>query len=418
MKQLKFTPVALLALALGLSACGRTVSPLAVGAGAIKEVPGVLQAHSVAAPPEVIAATATNAPLSAPNARELDRFSFKGQTYHLMSVGSTSLIQSVVGGLRGQSTVQTADANVTEMALDANVPDDEFYPMQYGLVQKNVAQAWEITQGDPNLTVAVVDTGIDFNHAELKDRVVKGPNFLFRPGWIFHRKDTVGPMDDNSHGTHCAGIIGASANNGQGIAGVAPGVKLMAVKSLDMRGAGTEYDVMKGVAYAVTNGAKIVSLSLGGRSTTSVERRFYQDAVDSGALIVAAAGNDGDAVGFPAAYPGVLSVGATDSGGALAKFSNHDETLGVTAPGVGILSTVPGNSYEKLSGTSMAAPFVAGVAALVWSAHPDWTADQVRERIYDSADDKGAPGVDPMYGHGEVNVMNALADVVPPSLKK
>jgi subtilisin family serine protease len=103
-------------------------------------------------------------------------------------------------------------------------------------------------------------------------------------------------------------------------------------------------------------------------------------------------------------------VGATDSGGALAKFSNHDASMGVTAPGVGILSTVPGNSYEKMSGTSMAAPFVAGVAALVWSAHPDWTAQEVMDRIESTADDKGAPGVDAMFGHGEVNLLAALQD--------
>jgi subtilisin family serine protease len=282
--------------------------------------------------------------------------------------------------------------------------------MQYGMQQKDVPAAWaKMSKGDPNMIVAVVDTGIDYTHPDLKDHVLLGQDFTFRPGWIFNRKDKDGPMDDNAHGTHCAGIIGATANNGIGIAGVAPDVKLLAVKVLGGSGSGSQYDVMKGVAYAVTNGAKVVSMSLGGTATTSVERKFYEAAVASGALIVAAAGNSADGLGFPAAYPGVLSVGATDSGGNLARFSNHDETMSVTAPGVGILSTIPGNTYAKFSGTSMAAPFVSGVAALVWSAHPDWTAEQVKAQIENTATDKGAPGVDSMYGHGEVNVQAALS---------
>ena len=108
-------------------------------------------------------------------------------------------------------------------------------------------------------------------------------------------------------------------------------------------------------------------------------------AVASGALIVAAAGNSADGVGFPAAYPGILSVGATDSGGNLARFSNHDETMSVTAPGVGILSTIPGNTYAKFSGTSMAAPHTSGIAALVRQAHPDWTPEEVKAAVMNTA---------------------------------
>jgi thermitase len=254
----------------------------------------------------------------------------------------------------------------------------------------------------------VIDTGVDYTHPDLKERVGMGADLTFKPGRIFNRKDKNGPMDDNGHGTHCAGIIGAIANNGIGIAGVAPGVKILAEKALDARGAGSSYDVMKGVAHAITNGAKIVSLSVGGTATTSADRKFYEATVQSGALIIAAAGNSSDSLGFPAAYPGVLSVGATDSAGALARFSNHDISMSLTAPGVGVLSTMPGDAYAKMSGTSMAAPFVAGVAALVWAKHPDWTAQQVKEHLERTASDRGAPGVDPLFGHGEVDPVAAL----------
>jgi thermitase len=400
--------LSLVAIATILSASGQAVQTGAVtGAVAATSNGGVLAAKNglANAAAEIMIATDSEKAPAIADAKSLDHFSFRGVTYHLMGVSNKSLMQRVLGAARTVKGVKSADVNAAMYALGA--PDDEFYPIQYGLNQKAVPETWKATKGDPNLIVAVVDTGIDYTHPDLQDRVVLGQDFTFRPGLIFNRKDKDGPMDDNAHGTHCAGIIGATANNGIGIAGVAPDVKLMAVKVLGASGGGSQYDVMKGVAYAVTNGAKVVSMSLGGTATTSVERQFSEAAVQSGALIVAAAGNSADGLGFPAAYPGILSVGATDSGGNLAKFSNHDETMGVTAPGVGILSTIPGNTYAKFSGTSMAAPFVSGVAALVWSAHPDWTAEQVKAQIENTATDKGAPGVDSLYGHGEVNVQAA-----------
>jgi serine protease len=402
--------LSLVAAATLLTACGQAAQVAAPQLAASKDRPTAMAAKNgiATAKAEIIVATDSEQAPSVADAKSLDKFSFKGTTYHLMSVSSKSVIQKVLGAVRGLRGVRLADPNPMMYAL-GTAPDDEFYNLQYGLQQKQVPDAWaKATKGDPNMIVAVVDTGIDYSHPDLKERTLLGQDFTFRPGWLFNRKDKDGPMDDNAHGTHCAGIIGATANNGLGIAGVAPDVRLMAVKVLGGDGGGSQYDVMKGVAYAVTNGAKVVNMSLGGTATTSVERKFYEAAVASGALIVAATGNSADGVGFPAAYPGILSVGATDSGGALARFSNHDETMSVTAPGVGILSTIPGNTYAKFSGTSMAAPFVSGVAALVWSAHPEWTASEVKAHIERTATDKGAPGVDSLYGHGEVDVQAAL----------
>jgi thermitase len=410
MSHRKYVPATVLASALLLAACGVSPTGLRPVAGKIVEGKSFVGVRSVPMPPEVIAATEGDRPLVVPGAKELDKFSFRGLTYHLLGVSNKGLINNVVSALRATGGVRTADANPPVVAMDAPLPDDEYYGLQYSHHQKQLHEAWAVTQGDPELIVAVVDTGVDFNHPDLKGRVINGPDFLFRPGWIFNRKDKNGPMDDNGHGTHCAGIIAASANNGLGMAGVAPKVKIMAVKSLDHLAGGTQYDVMRGIAHAAMNGAKIVNLSHGGMGTTSVERKFYSDAVQNGLLLVSSAGNNGDALTFPAAYPGVLSVGATDSGGALWKGSNHDLTLGVTAPGVGILSTVPDNAYEKQTGTSAAAAFASGVAALVWSAHPDWSAQDVIDRIEQTADDKGAPGVDAQFGHGEINVLAALKE--------
>ncbi|MEB3284463.1 MAG: S8 family serine peptidase [Candidatus Sericytochromatia bacterium] len=407
-----------LAASLLLAACGTlpaAVRPTVRGA-TMTERP-VLQVKSAfaEAPSEIVVAVDGPPELRPPQnvGKYIDSFSFRGTTYHLLDVGQKNLIQRALAALRDRG-LRHADPNPMVYAISSTrqsgTPDDEFYALQYGLVQKDVPTVWRKSSGDPAVTVAVVDTGVDYSHPDLKDRVVLGPDLAFRAGRIFNRKDKDGPMDDNGHGTHCAGIIAATANNKLGIAGVAPDSRVMAVKVLSGKGGGTSYDVMKGVAHAITHGAKIVNMSLGGEATTSVERKFYDAAVQSGALIVAAAGNSADAVGFPAAYPGVLSVGATDSGGNLARFSNHDATMSVTAPGVGILSTMPGNTYAKMSGTSMAAPFVAGVAALVWSRHPDWNAQQVKEQIERTATDRGPAGVDAMYGHGEVNVLRAVAD--------
>jgi subtilisin family serine protease len=407
--------VAVLAASFALSACGASVAgPRAVAKGAVRAERPVMQARSAyaEAPAEIVVTMDAGqpAPRELAGGKVIDRFEFGGTAWHLVDVGQKSLVQRAVAAVRGLPGVRAADPNPMIYALGqplpGDAPDDEYFPLQYGLLQKSVHLAWRNPVGD--MVVGVVDTGIDYTHPDLKDRVAMGLDLTFKPGRIFNRKDKNGPLDDNGHGTHCAGIIGALANNGIGIAGVAPGVKLLAEKALDARGGGTSYDVMKGVAHAITNGAKIVSMSVGGTATTSADRKFYEATVQSGALIVAAAGNSADALGFPAAYPGVLSVGATDSAGALARFSNHDISMSLTAPGVGVLSTMPGDAYAKMSGTSMAAPFVAGVAALVWAKHPDWTAQQVKEHLERTASDRGAPGVDPMFGHGEVDPVTAL----------
>ena len=390
------------ALATLLAAAGCAKAPALAPAGArpdaaptrvlARELDELIVASRDAAPPVIAGAT--------PKAH----FAFAGTHYHLLSVARPGLKDRLLAALRQRLGAERVGPNRGWLAREApaepgEAPDDEFYALQYGLVAKQLPAAWRTSRG-AGVTVAVVDTGVDRAHPDLLGRVDAGPDLV---------NDDDDPQDERGHGTHVAGIIGARANNGIGVAGVAPDCRLLAVKVLDGAGRGDAYLTARGVAAAVERGAKVLNLSLGGSAIDSALRGFYADVVKAGALVVAAAGNDGEAVGFPAALPGVLAVGATDEAGALAPFSNRGGALGLTAPGVGVLSTLPGQLYGQRSGTSMAAPFVAGVAALVWAASPSLTAAEVRERLLASAADRGAPGPDPVYGRGEVDPLAALA---------
>lgn len=427
----------LVAAAFTLSACGQVTGSAPIKVAKVNP-PGhdvasfKAKSAKIGAPEEVVVSTKIGATVAG-GGEELDQFTFGNKTYHL--IDGAGRLERLISQLRG--TGHKADQNLRVFALaDPNPPpappvpppdpspsaapsappappttgqnpNDEFYFAQWGMQLANIPSVWKQTRGREEILVAVIDTGIDYTHPDLDKRVVLGPNYTFNKKWWQLGKKDPGPIDDNAHGTHCAGIIGAAADNRVGVAGVAPGTKLMAVKVLDATGAGTDFAVMKGVAYAITHGAKIVNLSLGSSAASSVEREFFEAATDAGALIVAASGNEADAVGFPANYPGVLSVGAVDSGKSLASFSNHDTSLGLVAPGVGIISTILGRQYAKFSGTSMAAPFVSGVAALLWSKHPEMTADQVRERLLTTAENLGPAS---LYGHGMINAEAALKD--------
>ena len=218
-----------------------------------------------------------------------------------------------------------------------------------------------------------------------------------------------------------AGIADAVANNGIGVAGVARSAKIMAVRVLDDMGMGDLSWVAEGIVYAADNGAKVINLSLGVNFDAGSIALAVQHARDKGAVIVAAAGNAGSSGKYyPAAYEGVIAVTATDQNDRSASFSSYGEWVSVSAPGVSIYSTMPTypvfatdwngfkQNYDYASGTSMAAPVVAGEAALILSHYPDLTADQVAEAIRNTADDLGVPGFDPYYGWGRVNAATAL----------
>jgi len=276
--------------------------------------------------------------------------------------------------------------------------------------------AWDVTLGDPETVIAIVDTGVDMTHPDLSGKIVSA-------GHDFANNDD-DATDDVWHGTHVAGIAAADTNNGVGTAGVARNCRILPVKVTDANGDGFYSWIIDGIIWATDHGASVINISLGG----SVPDPFLEDACkyahDKGVVVVAAAGNDGIAsVTFPAAYDAyVLAVTASDYNDAIAQFSSFGPEVDVAAPGVWILGPAPqwyvgegGLPYLFASGTSMASPHVAGLAALIKSAKPGLAVDDIMKLIRYSADDVNKttlPGRDDHAGYGRINMTRALAPFI------
>ena len=289
----------------------------------------------------------------------------------------------------------------------------------YGLSKVGATDAWKDWAGSKEFIVADIDTGIDYNHEDLAFNVWRNPT----PG---EKNDVVGydfvhddglPFDDNEHGSHTAGTIGAVGGNGKAISGVAQKVSLMSLKFLSGEGSGTTADAIRSIDYAINHGARVLSNSWGGKGDDgntalkeAIERARAKDV-----LFIAAAGNDGtnndgNDPSYPAAFDNdnLISVAATDSSDKLAYFSNYGtKTTHLAAPGVNVYSTVPGNKYASLSGTSMACPHVAGAAALIWSRNPKMTYKQVKDILLNTVDK--IPSLEGKVSTGgRLNVLKAL----------
>ncbi len=291
---------------------------------------------------------------------------------------------------------------------------------QYALTKIQAEAAWQINGGSANVIVAVVDTGVQLDHPDLQSQIWRNNGETMNGidddgngliddvrGWNFI-SNTNNPSDDQNHGTHVAGIIAAVRDNQVGIAGAAD-VTIMPVKVLGSDMSGPTSGVIEGVRYAMNNGASVINLSLSSASPSQAFQDMVDEAASRNVVVCAAAGNAGqDVVEFPAGFDSVIAVGATDSGDNLANFSNAGPGIELVAPGVQILSTVRGSNYETMDGTSMATPYVAGVAALIRSAEPNLTAAQVRDRLKTTADDLGNSGYDQLFGNGRINAARAL----------
>jgi len=315
----------------------------------------------------------------------------------------------------------------TGSGLDS-IPNDPYYSSYQSpyLDRMQMPAAWDYTTGRPQVVIAVLDTGVDMAHPDLQGGIWTNPDeapgngidddgngFVDDiHGWDFAENDNL-PTDDHGHGTHVSGIAAARINNGIGIAGMAGQATIMPV-DVFKGGIGTYDSLIRAIIYATDNGAQVINMSLGATSYSRGEQAAVDYAWSHGVALVAAAGNTGlNTYHYPAAHPHVIAVAATDAGDRRAGFSTYGDFVDVAAPGSSVWSTYRGSSYTAMSGTSMAAPHVSGLVALVLSLNPDLTPDMVHDLIAQNADDLGAPGWDPYFGDGRINALQTLAMVTP-----
>ena len=304
-----------------------------------------------------------------------------------------------------------------QAAIEAAPNDPGYATQQWALPKVQADMAWPLWSPKESTVIAIVDTGMAMDHPDLANKIYRNASGQV-VGYDFVNGDA-DPTDDNGHGTHCSGIAAGQVNNGVGIAGVAgwsggplrsdtDNTKIMPVKVLAANGSGSLSAVASGITFAVDNGAKVISLSLGSTSTATTLANAIAYAWENGCVVVAAAGNSGSSLKtYPAAYPNVISVAATDNTDKLATFSNFSTWVTCAAPGVGIYSSIPGNGYSSWNGTSMAAPLVAGEVALLASHAPNLSNVALREFVLNNTDRlKAFPGR--TIKGGRVNVYKAL----------
>jgi hypothetical protein len=283
----------------------------------------------------------------------------------------------------------------------AAATNDPFIDRQTYLQQTHAVDAWSEVNRSDSIVVALVDTGVDLDHPDLKDNLVTGVN-LIQPGQP--------PRDDNGHGTNVAGVIAAVGNNGKGVAGMLWKTSIMPIKALEPSGRGDEDKLGEGIRYAVDHGADIVVLSVGLLRNDSFLQEIVQYAEDHGVLLIAASGNDeGRNIRYPAAYPTVLAVGGIKENNAIAERANYGPELDLVAPW-SVFTTAVGGRYEYRDGTSMAAPQVAAAAAMIWTKYPDLKVHEVRNLLRQTADDVGDAGWDERTGYGLLRVDRALTE--------
>jgi thermitase len=284
-------------------------------------------------------------------------------------------------------------------------PNDPSWPLQWNMPIIKANTAWDTYRGWTEVTIAIIDTGIDYNHPDLAANYKSGGH-----DWV---NDDFDPMDDHHHGTHCAGIAAAALNNAIGVAGVAQ-CKLWAEKALNNNGAGSWDDLANAIVHATDMGVNVISMSLTGTTYSSTLDSACTYAWNKGVVIVAAAGNSNTNIDttpfYPASFTTVIAVSATNSADNFdSSYSNYGNKIEVSAPGTSIYSTLPNANYGYLTGTSMACPHVAGLAALIWSYKPGMTNSQIRNALHTAVDDKGAPGKDMYYGYGRINCKKIIS---------
>jgi subtilisin family serine protease len=300
-----------------------------------------------------------------------------------------------LGGLRRNPRI--AFAELDDLLAPAFLPDDTYYSLAWHLPKIAAPDAWEITTGNSAVIIAILDSGVDPTHPDLAPLLV--------PGWNFY-DNSPDTTDVTGHGTPVAGAAAAAGNNGQGVAGIAWGCRIMPVRICDANGYASLSTIASGLTWAADQGARVANISFrasSGSTITSAAQYFQA----RGGVVTVSAGNNA-IFDSSADNPYLLTVGGTDSDDALASFSNTGNNIDLAAPGVNIMTTATGGDYGSGTGTSFSAPVVAGVAALAISANPNLTGSQTQQILLESVDDLGAPGWDTSFGWGRVNAFNAV----------
>ncbi|NHC42788.1 S8 family serine peptidase [Bacillus sp. MM2020_1] len=336
------------------------------------------------------------------NAKEVDQL--ETGDFSFVKVPNGSDLASISKDLLKNKQVVFVEPNY--VVKSTYVPREPSYNKQWYLKKIQMPKAWAKTKGSSNITVAVIDGGVQKDHPELRGKIVSPYNTL--TGNANYTPD--------EHATHVAGIIAASFNK-RGIAGIAPNVKIMPINVFDSQGASI-YNVALALKYAADHHADVVNMSLGSESYSYLLDYYASYARSKGVVLVAAAGNSDTYIPmYPAALPGVISVSATDSNDRITSFSNYGGSIDLAAPGQSIYSTISGSSYQYMNGTSMAAPVVTGVAALVRSKNPFLTPSQVENILMKSTADLGNRGWDSYYGYGRIDAYKAVSKTPAPITK-
>ncbi len=313
-------------------------------------------------------------------------------------------------------TVFAGQPGIQSVARDsivsvAQTPNDPRLSELWNLQKINAAQGWNATTGTGQTIVAVIDTGVDYTHPDLAANIWTNAREVAGNGrdddgngyvddvrgYDFSSNDA-NPMDENGHGTHVAGIVGATGNNGVGVTGVAQHTRIMALRFMAADGSGYTSDAVRAIDYAIRNGAKILNNSWGGSAADPTLAAAIERARAAGVIVVIAAGNEQANNDTTASYPATYArqsnntvvVASTSSGDQLSWFSNYGQTVMIAAPGESILSTARGGGYITKSGTSMAAPVISGALALLWDLHPTWSYTQIMDKLKTSVDTSSA----------------------------
>ena len=311
-------------------------------------------------------------------------------------------VPDVVKEIRKEHIIKVPEPNYIATPLTIT---DPLFSQQWYVPETRFDATWSMLKHTDTVAVAIIDTGVNGKHPDLKERVLKGYDFV-------NDKDDAG--DDHGHGTFVAGIIAASANE-IGIRGLYDHARILPLKAIDNQGLGTYEDVARGMVYAADAGARIINLSIGGNAYSYLLQDAVDYALEKGCILVAAGGNDGiEQQIYPAAYPEVIGVSALSYDGQIWSGSNSGKHVDVAAPGVGILSTGPGEDYVYATGTSAAASMVSALAAMLVSERSDLSSSVIEQLILQAAKDLGEKGRDPIYGSGEIDAQRALAQDVRP----